>query len=900
MSAWSLPGQPPGAGDTPRPEGFFAALMEKSPNGVMALRPVYANGGQLVDFQLAYMNRAAGKMLGQEAEGLLGGLFSEHLLHAQRVSMFRRLLRAYTGEGEYPRRYESQDGTGRHFMFTAFPWQDELVLLLTDITGTTRAEARAQTIERQYTELIDSLTDAVVISDDAWNILAWNATAAGLFGYDDAELAGMSARDLFETDAALERVMTEWVPQPSEVRLVQVMRADGSCFAGELKFETVLAEGVGGTRMLLIRDVSDRWRIEEELRHLAGLVEATTDIVASFDVAGRGLYINRAGRAALGLGPSEPFDRYEMCIFFGSQRGCIEGQDLLARLWAGETVTMEVELGPEDQRVPASLVAFLQRDDDGIPTCFSVIARDISSARAAEEERLAQESRYREVVESIKEVIFRTDAEGLWTFLNPAWTEVTGFPVEDTIGKSFLGYVHEDDRERNLAYFGPLLRLEKPYCRHEVRYNHVDGGFRWIEVYARVVFNEAGEVVGTTGTLMDVTERVKGEEQLRLAKEAAEAATVAKSRFLANMSHEIRTPMNAVIGMTELLLDSDLSPDQREFAETLRDSGRGLLAIINDILDLSKVEAGKMDVATTPFDPVELVQSAVGVLASQAQSKGIQLSHEAPEPLPLVIGDPGKVRQVLLNLAGNAVKFTERGSVVCAIRGVEEGGGLRLEFEVRDTGIGIPPDKIDSIFESFTQVDPSDTRVFGGTGLGLAICEGLVALMGGTIAVQSQLGEGSTFTVALELPLADGDASTQPTPAAAAPAPDLGLRILLAEDNVTNQKVARRMLERWGCEVDAVDSGLAAVDAVERGRYDLVLMDMHMPELGGIEATEAIRAQEARSGGHVPIVAMTASALSEDRDACIAAGMDAFISKPVDRAELHTTLRRLVQDQDAA
>ncbi|MDR3536860.1 MAG: ATP-binding protein [Acetobacteraceae bacterium] len=390
--------------------------------------------------------------------------------------------------------------------------------------------------------------------------------------------------------------------------------------------------------------------------------------------------------------------------------------------------------------------------------------------------------------------------------------------------------------------------------------------------------------------------------ELRTTKEAAEAASRAKSRFLAVMSHEIRTPMNAVLALAGTLLDDALTDEQRNVVGTIRDSGDSLMRIIDDILDYSKLDAGRMAFELAPFAPDTLTASLASILGAAASAKGLTLTTKLAPGLPAgLLGDAGRIRQVLLNLVSNAVKFTERGGVVVAVHDSGRsaiGGPERaiVEWSVSDTGIGIPPDAVAGLFGEFIQADTSITRRFGGSGLGLAISKRLVENMGGTIGVDSQPGQGTVFRVRLVLPLAERPASLATPRGDArrrfrAMLHDLGrpLHMLLAEDNATNQFVARQLLKGLDVRLDVVDNGREAVEAVAALIYDVVCMDMRMPEMDGLQATRLIRTGGGATAG-VPIIALTANAFPEDVQACLDAGMNGFLSKPVRRDDLLAAL----------
>ncbi|GCL63547.1 ATP-binding protein [Pseudaquabacterium pictum] len=409
---------------------------------------------------------------------------------------------------------------------------------------------------------------------------------------------------------------------------------------------------------------------------------------------------------------------------------------------------------------------------------------------------------------------------------------------------------------------------------------------------------------GFVAVYRDIT---ASERELSRAKAQAEAANEAKSRFLATMSHEMRTPLNGVLGMIHLLLNSPLNPRQRQHALLIRSSGQSLLAVLNDILDLSKIEAGRMDLELQAFQLGETVRDVVTLLSERAEARGLTLQLLLPPDLPTwLVGDASRLRQVLFNLVGNALKFTETGGVTVALaHQPRPHGEVALTLQVRDTGIGIAPDVLDRLFTRFTQADSSTARRYGGTGLGLAICREIVDLMGGRISVESAVGQGSCFTVALVLPLAPAGTDTAARPGQGADAdsadgsPLPPLRLLAAEDNGVNQILIKALAEGWGHHCDVVGNGIEALAQVQAADYDAVLMDIQMPEMDGEAATRAIRALPGLLG-RIPVVAMTANVMPEQRSSYLAAGMDAVVSKPVDAQALQAALRQVVtRRQDA-
>ena len=562
------------------------------------------------------------------------------------------------------------------------------------------------------------------------------------------------------------------------------------------------------------------------------------------------------------------------------------------------------------REVLRSLQSSVQRltlDSAGAPGPVGFDGDVLGLTRALEQlvkQREAAQELTEQILDQLPIPVFLKNREGRFLRFNRRFqelsrrtrAEIMGVRIEDISSSAWAGTTFKEDQ---LAWStGRMITSER-------RLANIDPPIDFL--VNRIVITSGGESY-LLGFSIDVSEQRAARDAMQRAVESAEAASRAKSEFLANMSHEIRTPMNGILGMTELVLDSPLAPGQRDDIALVKASADALLTIIDDILDFSKIEAGKLDIEDVPFDLPALAQDTVRAIALRAQQKGLELVCELPSDLPRTVkGDPGRLRQVLLNLLGNAIKFTEHGKVTLALRaGRELGERRQIEFAVSDTGIGIPHDKQRLIFDAFSQVDGSTTREYGGTGLGLTICRRLVILMQGQMVVASEPGKGSTFSFTVPLLQAGAQPAVRLVPArsteaagtplaSASPAADTGqggMRILLAEDNPVNQRLALRLLEKMGHRVTLVDNGLDALELGQDGKFDLVLMDVQMPGLDGLSATRRIRQHEVEHGGHVPIVAMTARAMQGDRKRCIDAGMDDYLSKPIDSERLRHLVAR--------
>jgi PAS domain S-box-containing protein len=777
-------------------------------------------------------------------------------------------------------------------------------------------------------------------------------------------------------------------------------------------------------------------------QQLAALREATLDAIINIDHQGIIAAFNPAAENKFGYRRTDAIGRgiSELIIPQRLPIGADGGVPQYLTMGDGSALGKRIELvarRADGTEFLAELTAIAIQGTTS--PLFTVYVRNITEQKGAERALRAAEQKYRAIFENATEGIFQSTVQGQYLVANPALARIYGYASPEQMIEhvnSLRTQIYVDPARQ--LQFAEAIARDPGVTQFESQVYRKDGEVIWISETARGVRDSNGTLLYYEGTVIDITLSKRSEAEREEAKAAAEAGSRAKSEFLANMSHEIRTPMNGVIGMTELLLDTQLDALQRDYAETIRDSGASLLTLINDILDFSKVEAGKLEFEQLDMDLRDTFEDVARLLSIQAHAKGLEVTVQIDPNLPdFVMGDAGRVRQILLNLAGNAIKFTKQGEVALEIKVLEtDVHGTRVRCEVRDTGIGIPADRLQGLFTPFMQVDTSTTRRFGGTGLGLSIVRRLVELMGGDTGVESVEGAGSTFwftarfarVVNTGQALYSAPASIQgqrvlvvednvtnrkvlmgqlllcgvePTSASSADEAlalmrqaraggrpfdaalldhlmpdcdgaelgriiiqdetlkstrlilltssgqrgdgpmfaDIGFagyllkpvaqrdlteclmlviadtadawhlqthpivtrhalraqrararyRILLAEDNLVNQKVALRLLEKLGYRVDVVADGRAAVAAWQTGYYDLILMDCQMPEMDGYEATREIRKLE-DGKRHIPIVALTAHAMKGADEKCRAAGMDDYLTKPIDRAKLDAYL----------
>jgi PAS domain S-box-containing protein len=916
-----------------------------------------------------------------------------------------------------------------------------------------RAEEAIREREQQFRTFVDHVTDAFFMQDEKYVVLDVNRQACESLGYTRDELLGMTPLD-FDPDvtpADLDNITRRL--NAGEIMAFEShhRRKDGTIFPVEVRGKAFF-EGSRRFTLALARDITERKRAEEALRESEqrwrNLTEALPQLVWTAMPDGHVDY------------QSTQFDEYfgipadQLLGFKWLEVIHHDDQERTLQAWQAAVQTeCEYDIEHRFRRFDGVYRWFKTRGvriRDGVGNTIKWFGTctDITDSKKAEEALRESEHRWRSLTEALPQLVWTAKPDGACDYFSMQWTQHTGVPEDRLLGWQWMETLHPDDREPTRQLWTNSVAGRGPYDV-EYRVSRRDGEYRWFKTRGVPIRDSEGRIVKWFGTCTDITEGRLAAEELRLAKEAAESANRAKDEFLANVSHEIRTPMNAILGMTDLVLGTSLSDDQRQSLRTVKAAADNLLSILNDLLDFSKIEAGKLELDPADFSLRAALGDTLRTLAMRAHKKGLELvNHVQPDVPDALIGDAGRLRQVLLNLIGNAIKFTKEGEVVvrAEVAGDPVLDEIGVRFMVSDTGIGIPPEKQEKIFRAFEQEDTSTTRKYGGTGLGLTIAARLVALMGGTISVDSKPGRGSTFAftaqfgrqshppvqiatrppiqlhnlpvliiddnatnchileewlrgwqmvpasvgdgmaamdtlwdaairgrpyplVLLDARMPDTDGmvlaakirkrpelsgtriilltsgdipsnlarlrelridahllkpaqqdelletiyqvmngvrGSARSPAQFAPAEELTpetfpaivpLNILVAEDNDFNSQLLEQLLVRRGHRVQLASDGRKALSVAEDGAFDLLLLDVHMPELDGFQVIQAIRERESRragTGGHLPVVALTARSRKEDRERCLAAGMDDFLAKPIQAPDLWAAIERVV------
>jgi PAS domain S-box-containing protein len=747
--------------------------------------------------------------------------------------------------------------------------------------------------------VFDSSFDAIVIHTLDGKVLDANETFLRLHGISREEALRLTIADFVSPSMSMETATAIWkkVAEGED----QVFEWKGRRYkeGPEIDAEVFLRRmPMDGQDVILahVRDITRYKQTETEIREsrerlrqahdlLEGITEGTEDLIAAQDPGFHFILFNRAFR--------EEFKRiFGTDIEVGSSMiealaHLPEDRKKAMKLWGralkGESFTAIQEMGdPGLERNVYEMRYSPLRGAEGNLIGAAHIVRNVTAKVQGIRKLQKKEEQFRAFFDNAAVGTVQMALDGSFLRVNDRFCQIVGYSREELLGRSVLEITHPEDRHHTreaLREFGSgdisVYRIEKRYLRK-------DGHEIWVYLSAGLVHDAEGAPLHLINVVQDITERKRMEQDLLMAKQVAEDASLAKSQFLANRSHELRTPMTVIMGSLELLKKSWAAPEREHLLEMADTSADRLLELIDDLLDISRIEARQLKIEEQPFDLRSCIRQAMEMFASTARRRGLLLHWTVDPQLPeQVSGDPVRLEQVLINLVGNAVKFTRNGEV--SVNVVRKAG--ELVFSVRDTGIGIPADKISDLFRLFTQVDSSLTRTYGGTGLGLAISKELVEMMGGTLEAESDVGKGSIFT--FTIPLTEVEKGVEPAPAEATGDSCGPLQVLLAEDDPTVRDLVRMILDKRGLTVSTAANGREAVDLWKAGGVDLILMDLQMPEMNGLEATRQIRELENGQARRVCIFALTAHARPEDRQECLSAGMDGFLAKPIHVEELN-------------
>ena len=778
------------------------------------------------------------------------------------------------------------------------------------LTGVDRTQRELHASRDFARSMLDNMREVIFRTnrDGRWIFL--NDAWADLTGYRVIDSLGQTAMTLVHPDdlPQAEEVYGQLVSGEIDECVVEIrfLSIDDTCHYAEVSSRALRDAGGDFVGTIgNIRDVTQRHAAEIALRESESRFQTLAALspvgIVRTDALGYANYFNAAWSDLTGLSDEEAARGGWLAGLSAHDRTQVVAAR--ARMMADRGIDRR-ELcytRPDGVAVWIDTISTPEIDANDEIVGHIGIALDVTDRKNAEDLLVQNAALLELLANNATDAVFRLDLSGICLYASPSVEEITGLDPELLVGRQMLDRFHPDDAERTIAAYralarGDMDRVVVPYRARRVR---TPDAWSWLEANCGLVRHpETGEPQEIIASIRDITERKELEIELAAARDEAEIAANAKATFLANMSHEIRTPMNAVIGFIELLLASELDAEQQRHAKLIADSGWAMMRLLNDILDISKIDAGQMQMIREPVDLRHELSACVKLMEPIAASKGVILYSDIDEDVPdLVMGDGLRIRQIVLNLVVNALKFTEKGTVTI-FGGVLNGeDGQRLEIEVSDTGVGIAPDRQAAIFEQFVQSDVTIAQHFGGTGLGLTISSQLARLMAGDLTLDSTPGTGTSFFLRLPLEIAP----PRPVSVAALPAPIVaadGVRVLVAEDNDVNQLLLTAMLTRFDCDVVAATDGEQAVtavlDAMREGRpFDLVLMDVQMPKLDGIEATRLIRASGI-GPDRLPIVALTANAFADSIAACLDAGMQDHYAKPLTLADLETALGRWV------
>ncbi len=861
-------------------------------------------------------NLTAATMLGVARSTLTGQRFSRFILRDDQDSYYLRRKQLFeTGEPQAMElRLVKHDGTAFWARLDAIVVQDaegtpECRVVLRDITVRKQAEQELLESMEHFRAMVDDQMELISRFSADGTFLFVNQGFCTFFGKSREELTGtIWAPVVFAEDLPLvQEQMARLSPGNPLVMIENRNRnADGEVrwmqFSNRAFFDETGAlreiQSVG-------RDITERIQAEQALRESEGRYLATltavNDGLWDWHVPSGKAYFSPLYYALLG---------YEDNAFpasYATWKPLIHPEDLdrvepvLRRsIESGQGFSVDLRMRTKDGawKWVATRGNAIEHDAAGNALRMVGTLSDITERRELEARLRESELHFRTLANSGQALVWTSGLDKLCDYFNEPWLAFTGRALEQELGNGWAEGVHPDDFEGCLEIYVTAFERRESFSM-EYRLRHASGEYRWIVDQGTPRHDSQGEFLGYIGHCLDITERKRTEQALLAARDAAEAASRAKGEFLANMSHELRTPMNGVLGMLQLLLMEELSSGQQNYVRKAFEAANRLLSLLNDILDFSRIEAGALTFRQEPYRLADILAATADVFGHICARKGLSLRFEPDPGLPAVlVGDEARLRQIVFNLVGNAVKFTRKGGVRIAAWRQDQAGEKpgRLVIAVADTGVGIPQDKLDSVFDRFSQADGSYTRQFEGAGLGLAIVRRIVEGLGGTLCIDSEPGCGTTMVLSLPAPTAqNGVLPAQAGASTALPEESVALRILLAEDELIGQLGARMMLERMGHSVVAVGDGRAAVESALGGGFDCVLMDIQMPEMDGLEATRIIRSRSLPGKGQLPIVAMTAYALSGDREKFLAAGMDEYIAKPFQQEELRSLLQAVAR-----